>query len=724
MRALAYLAALPVLASSVPNPYRMAIPVIAKAPSMARDTDLSTWAGAQVVTDFSMSMPDDKGENRWPTQVHLAWGPDALYIAAECFDPEPHLVRAKRHQRDDFSGDLDFFGVDVDPSGKGQSSLRLLVTPLGGQFDAIVTDSAGENYTYDCLWDSVGLRTPQGYLVKLRIPYSSLRRVPGEWGLRFLRIVPRERRYGVIWPRFSRDIQCDLCQMAKVSGAPVTQPGSPFMVIPFGTYSREQLLDRDPAAPAESTRRLGMDLRYAGTAFTLEGTYRPDFATADADVDPLQINSRFKVFYPERRPFFLEGMELLGIQGAQRQFFSRSVLSPLYGLKGSGQTGRTGWTLLQARDQEGGRLLGALGAEGTEGQATRDTAAAVRLQLDGQGSGLSVLGTEKRLLGGSSDQGGQSGGVYWDQYLGSEFHVAGSAISANARLPQADGSSRSDRGSALSGRLDWNTRNWSASALHQATGPDFILASGFTDLRGYRRNSGNLSWRERWNQGALAQAAITLRSRRFDWWNGDPMERTSGLDAYLESAGRLSLSVSWDVAGRIWSEDRSRSAASRMLDLTLRWQRHSWAQAWVGGAQGRTLDLGSGEPARLRSLSFGSEGSVRDLSYSFSAQSTMLDRESDNLRLIRARALVASTLWQLPAAFYVKTQGFAIRYDGAETQGVDKFLKVFVGWRPDAFTQAYLGWSGQRRWDPSRRIDPERMVERGIFAKVAWAYQF
>lgn len=76
------------LSAQPPVPPRVEIPRMAKAPSMARDSDLSTWAGALTVSDFGMSMPDDKGVNRWPTVAHFAWGPDALYVAIECTDPE------------------------------------------------------------------------------------------------------------------------------------------------------------------------------------------------------------------------------------------------------------------------------------------------------------------------------------------------------------------------------------------------------------------------------------------------------------------------------------------------------------------------------------------------------------------------------------------------------------------------------------------------------------
>ncbi len=142
---------------------------------MSRNEDLSTWEGATIITDFGFIQPDDKGQNRWPTKAYLAWGPDALYMAVDAQDPEPAMVRGNRHKRDDFTGDQDFVGLDIDPSGQGQTCIRLFVTPSGDQLDATFNDYSGEDWTYDCLWDSVGLRTARGYLVKFRVPYSSLR---------------------------------------------------------------------------------------------------------------------------------------------------------------------------------------------------------------------------------------------------------------------------------------------------------------------------------------------------------------------------------------------------------------------------------------------------------------------------------------------------------------------------------------------------------------------
>ncbi len=708
------------LCAQTPNPPHLAFPRLAKAPSMAADADLSTWEGSWVAKDFGMIMPDDKGENRWPTIAHFAWGPDALYVAVECLDPDPSKVRSALTKRDDFSGDLDLVGLDIDASGKGLSTIRLISTPAGGQGDAIVTDATGENYSYDMLWDSVGVRTPTGYLVKFRVPYSSLRRRPGEWGVRILRIIPRERRYGISWPRMSKDVQCDICQMAKVSGAPVAQAGSPFLVIPSVTYAKTDAYN----APTDQRTQLGLDMRYSGTSVTLEGTYRPDFATVDADVDPLQINSRFKVLYPEHRPFFLEGMELLGITGAQQQFFSRTVQEPLYGVKASGQSSWASWTVLHAKDDEGGLILDANGGAGADSLPTRDTAAAARFRLDDRSSGISLVGTDKALMGGPDGAGGQSGGIYADKWLGSDFHFIGSAIRSVSHLPQADGSTLSQSGTATALEMDWNTRNWNAFLFTQATSPDLVLASGFIDLNGYRTQRAGFGWQANWNQGAFSQANATLRWRDLQWWDGHPFDRAISLSTYIETAGRWAWSLDWDIAGRTWANDEVTSNATWNANMALSWKRLSSIQALVRATQGRTIDLTSGLPARLHTYDANARGAILNVGYQFDAQQAELDRESDGLRLIRARELSTAATWQMPSHIYLKTQAFVVRYDGAYANTTDKYLKAFVGWQPNAFTTAYVGWSGQRHRDPVIGLPEERMIERGLFAKLAYAYQF
>jgi hypothetical protein len=196
------------------------------------------------------------------------------------------------------------------------------------------------------------------------------------------------------------------------------------------------------------------------------------------------------------------------------------------------------------------------------------------------------------------------------------------------------------------------------------------------------------------------------------------------VDAFAETKGRWALSFNWDAAGRTWGDDRTSSNATRSLTSTLTWKRLAWAQLLVSGTRARTIDLASGVPAQLNQARVRWGGSALDIAFTLEGRQSELLRESDALRLVRAREAVASATWQFPRHLYLKLQTFAVRYDGTETEGVDKFLKAFLGWQPNAFTGAYLGWSGQRNRDPLA-IDPtERMVQRGLFAKLAYALQF
>jgi hypothetical protein len=251
-----------------------------------------------------------------------------------------------------------------------------------------------------------------------------------------------------------------------------------------------------------------------------------------------------------------------------------------------------------------------------------------------------------------------------------------------------------------------------------------MLLSGFIDLQGYRRHIAGFEWRNNWNEGTLSSANISPRWRHLSWWNGDPLDRAVGLDASFETAGRLSFFLNWDAAGRTWAEDHARSVATRSLTLGGNWREHSPFQLGWNATQARTLELTSGDPARLRSAYLSLYGTVGSVSYNFTGRQSALDREEDLVRLMRARELILTGSWQFPLSFYLKTQAFVVRYDGTLADGVDKFLKVFVGWQPNAFTNAYVGWSGQRRRDPLAVLPSERMVERGLFAKLAYAIQF
>jgi hypothetical protein len=229
-------------------------------------------------------------------------------------------------------------------------------------------------------------------------------------------------------------------------------------------------------------------------------------------------------------------------------------------------------------------------------------------------------------------------------------------------------------------------------------------------------------WRERWNAGKLAQIRLQVRAYRYRWWDRSPMERAAGFEGYLETAGRWAFMAGWDPAGRAWAQGRDMAIQNRRINLS--WLRHAEAQVFFNAAWNRVPDLATGDPARLRSLALGSEGNVSAFLYSISARQTSLDREADGLRIVRARQLNGTAGYQFPGSVYARLQAFVVRYDGRHPSSVDKYLKLLVGWQPNAFTHAYLGWSGRTRRDLALNLESERLADRGLFAKLAYAKQF
>ncbi len=710
---------------------KLALPVLTQAPSMARSADLSTWRGCARIEDFSLFRPDDQGSLPHRTVAHVGWGPDGLYVAVEAEDPEPARMRVWPSRRDE-PGDQDLITVDLDPSGSSQSAIRFMATALGDQAEGIVSEMhhEGDDVSYDTLWSAVGLRTPTGYLVKFRIPYSSLRRAPGEWGLRIQRRLPRERSYVVAWPRQRRDERCEICQMARVTGAPGGNSHSPFLVIPFLSGHREETLDRGALGAPDTRLRGGLDLRYSGKTITLDGTYRPDFSSVEADVDPLEINTRFKVPFPEKRPFFLEGMDLFAVEGAQRQFFSRAIADPLYGLKAAGSGARVGWSALVAKDLAGGRSLASDGAWGTEGLATRDLVATARGRLDDRGSNVAFLGADRVLLGGAAGAGGRSAGLYLNQLLGDRYRLKVSGIQGEATLPsqgkegmgEAVAGVRTLRGKANSVQFSYSDRSTYLEATHSTTSPELVLASGFTDLTGFRRSSFMGGCFAKWNEGPISEVDVFVNLSELRWWDGAPMERGTSLSLDLKTAQRLEIEFKVEPGGRSWAHGRSVSTWG--WGGSIGSDRSTALRGSVGYGRNRTLDLDTGDPALKEARQAEASGQLGGFSYALYGTDKRLNREADGSLLLRARQVKLGAGMQFPEHLYLKAQAYFTRYDRPSGGSHEKYAKVLVGWQPNAFTHAYLGATTRRRLDPFERLDPERMVERGLFAKFAYALQF
>jgi hypothetical protein len=313
------------------------------------DLDESGWAGALRTTLDYEWFP---GENVPPpveTEVFLAYDDDNLYVGWRAHDPDPAAVRAHLMDRDD----IDTFVQDdhvllmIDTFNDERRAFQFRVNPLGVQADAIFSQLDGiEDFSWDVIWDSAGRLTERGYEVEVAIPMNQIRFPAGTsvqtWGFDIGRSYPRSDRHRIANTPRDRSNSCLLCQTAKVEGFQEIEAGRNLVVTPTLTGTRTDEREDFPDGSLEEGDEEGdpgLTVRWGVTPnYTLDATLNPDFSQVEADVAQLDVNERFALFFPEKRPFFLEGVDFFStlIDGV----FTRTVADPDWGGKFTGKQGK------------------------------------------------------------------------------------------------------------------------------------------------------------------------------------------------------------------------------------------------------------------------------------------------------------------------------------------------------------------------------------------------
>jgi hypothetical protein len=203
---------------------------------------------AAVVRDFVQHDPREGNPASQETTAYLAYDQKNLYVGFLCADDDPSEIRAHVTPRDAIWGD-DHVGVTIDTYYDHRRAYEFSVNPVGIQSDSLVSESQGEDSTYDTIWYSSGRRTRNGYAVVLAIPFKSLRFSPQEnqtWGIILSRSIPRYDEYST-WPAISRQINGWLIQEAEVRGLKDISPGKNVQLIPYGFFPSNRYLDTDTA---------------------------------------------------------------------------------------------------------------------------------------------------------------------------------------------------------------------------------------------------------------------------------------------------------------------------------------------------------------------------------------------------------------------------------------------------------------------------------------------
>ncbi|HEX8634953.1 MAG TPA: DUF5916 domain-containing protein [Pyrinomonadaceae bacterium] len=370
-------AAVPLMAAkgSVALPPEKAAPVriprAERPPVLDGKLDDDIWRQAAVLKDFYQISPGDNIAPSLPTEVYMAYDARTLYIAFHAHD-EPGKVRATVAKRDDVLTNEDSVRVLLDTFNDRRKAYVLIFNPLGIQQDGIRTEGQGVDFSFDLVMESKGALAPDGYVVEAAIPFKSLKYESGQdkqWGLQIFRQIQRFNNETDSWMPISRDISGVLNQAGRITGIENISTERTIDLIPSLTLSEDgrrvrTVAPRDaPFGFVEPGRFVNqpvkLDPGFTGKfaispTMTLDLALNPDFAQVEADQLVVTTNQRFPIFFPERRPFFLEGIEIfqtpLGVVN------TRAIVDPDIALKLTGRRGANTYGILVASDNGPGNF--------------------------------------------------------------------------------------------------------------------------------------------------------------------------------------------------------------------------------------------------------------------------------------------------------------------------------------------------------------------------------
>jgi len=323
----------------------------------------AAWEGKMLkIEGLIQREPTDGGPVSQKTEIYLGYTDKNLYVMCVCFDSERGKIRAHMTHREAINSD-DEFGFVLDTFHDKKYGLFFYMNPLGVQQDGIWDESKQPDFSYDMLWYSEAKLTPEGYVAWFEIPFRSLRFSPRsdqKWGVFFERDIPRNNEYA-FYPRINRNVQGFLSQETDMEGIADISPGRNLQFIPYAAVrSFRNLDDRDPNHPFFTGKhiepRIGLDSKIVlKDSLVLDATINPDFAQVESDEPQITVNQRFEVFFPEKRPFFLENAGYFGTP--VNLLFTRRIVDPEYGVRLTGKIGRWALGALFADDRFPGRSV-------------------------------------------------------------------------------------------------------------------------------------------------------------------------------------------------------------------------------------------------------------------------------------------------------------------------------------------------------------------------------
>ena len=323
--------------------------------------DEAVWQSAARLTGFSQYRPVDSRKAEEETEVLVWYSPTALHFGIIAHDSHPEAIHATVADRDNLTRD-DTVTIYLDTFSDRRRAFFFTVNPLGIQEDGVQTEGSFNAGTMfggtsdknpDYQWDSKGRVTEDGYVVEVRIPFKSLRYPSGanlRWGINVQRITQRTG-YTDTWTDAKRASSSFLAQAGAIDGIHDLKRGVVTEVQPFFTTAKNgSRADSGDFSRGNADFNPGVNLRFGFTNTSIDATVNPDFSQVESDAGQVTVNQRFALYYAEKRPFFLEGIELFSTPN--QLVYTRQITSPIAGAKFTGKVGAFNIAYLSARERD------------------------------------------------------------------------------------------------------------------------------------------------------------------------------------------------------------------------------------------------------------------------------------------------------------------------------------------------------------------------------------
>ncbi len=479
------------LAAAIASPWPAAaatsLPSTTKEIRIDGTIDRDEWSDALLVELDIETEPGENIEAPVETRAYIVENGSSLFLAFVAEDPEPDKIRAYLRDRD-AAFDDDYVGVVIDTFGDRQRAFQFFVNPLGVQMDLTLDDvNEDDDESWNAIWDSAGRITDSGYVVEMEIPLNQLRfptrEGPKRWGIDFIRIYPRDQRYRLASNARDRAVNCYLCQLDVYEGLDGIAPGRDLEIVPTLVASQTSVTDRPGVVPLERGDpdvEAGVSVRWGITPdVTANLAINPDFSQVEADAAQLDVNQQFALFFPETRPFFLEGADFFA--GPIRAVFTRTIADPEIGAKLTGRRDRHTFGVVGARDEITNLIFpGAEGSESTSLDDPNDSFVGRYSYAFGEASTVGTLFTLRQGDGYHN----YVGGIDTRWRINDQHNLRVQVLLSDTEYPdelaiEFEQPLGTFGGHAATVQYDYDTRNWLVFLRHNERSRDFRADSGF-----------------------------------------------------------------------------------------------------------------------------------------------------------------------------------------------------------------------------------------------------